>query len=105
MKARRKVPSAGLPNQGSDATRRTHPRDARRGLPRTRSRMARERSRSMVSPQAAVQAAGDIGVDWETLPVSLVLDSDFDLADEEGILGHARSMAATIRDEEDWLSM
>ncbi|KQO59648.1 hypothetical protein ASF22_08410 [Methylobacterium sp. Leaf87] len=67
--------------------------------------MARERSRSMASPKAAVHVGADIGVDWERLPVPLVLDSDFDLADEEVILGHARSMAATIRDEEDWLSM
>lgn len=65
--------------------------------------MALERSRGIASQlTVAVPGGADDAIDWETLPVSLVLDTDFDAEDEEVVLGHARSMAFSIREEEDW---
>lgn len=104
MKARRKILPAGLPSQGWDAARPTRPRDARKGRRKTASRSAMNRSRG-IAPQLAADVSHGVGhgIDWDTLPVSMLLDSDFDMGDEEAILGHAKSMAFAIRDEEDGL--
>jgi len=42
-------------------------------------------------------------IDWEALPVPMVLDDEFDHDDAETALGFARSMALTLQDEEGWL--
>lgn len=104
MKARRKILPAGLPSQGRDAARPTRLRDARKGRRRTVPRSAMDRSRG-IAPQlpAGVPQGVGHGIDWDTLPISMLLDSDFDMEDEEPILGHAKSMAFAIRDEEDGL--
>ena len=68
-------------------------------------RGARWTAPGSIAPQlpAGVPQGVGHGIDWDTLPISMLLDSDFDMEDEEAILGLAKSMAFAIRDEEDGL--
>ena len=101
MQVRRKTLTEAHPGP------RPRPGTARPALPqgprrRRTTRRVLDRSRG-IAPYAegvAYDAAADT-VDWDTLPVHSVLDGDFDWEDEEITLGHVRSNALCIRDEED----
>ncbi len=81
--------------------------DAGRGRParkRSSARQARDRTMGSLEGPTSGRAAhaGEAYSDWDEAPLPLLLDPDFDHADDDAALAGAWRQRQAIRDEEDW---